>query len=109
MGFVSRVLQVAYWSYEPTVPGAGAVTMARRAGSKHTSTMLDKLEPKGKAAVLVLVMQLSIFKSVFCQNTLTDTLSRQIQTKKKKKTKKKRAYKIFEMGLKQKAPPPTRS
>ena len=64
------------------VPVAGAVTMACRVGSKHTSTMLDMLEPKGKAAVLALAMLLSILKSVPCQKTLTDILSRHIQTKK---------------------------
>ena len=38
------------------------MSMAHKAGSKCTSAMLNKIEPKGKAAILVLAIPLSILK-----------------------------------------------
>ena len=55
------------------MPENGAVSMAHRAGSKQTSTMLDwVVELKGKAA-LVLAMLFSILRSNPGQKRIADT------------------------------------
>ena len=49
----------------------GVVSMAHRTGHEHTSTMLDWVEPKGKAA-LVLATPLNIFRSGPGQKRIAD-------------------------------------
>ena len=54
------------------MPGNGVVSMAHRAGTEWISTMLNRAEPKGKAA-LVLATPLSILKNSTGQKRITDT------------------------------------
>ena len=72
MEFVSRVLQVALVTQTHCVPGAGAVSMAHRAGGEHASVMFDWMGPKDKA-ILILATLLSILRSIPGQKMITDT------------------------------------
>ena len=74
MGFVGSVLQVTWWQHGPTgYQSWGGERGSHQAVSEavKTSTMLDWVEPKGKAS-LVLAMPLSILRSGPGQNIITE-------------------------------------